>query len=171
MAERFTELFGSLNLTESAAATQKLRIASWNVNGLTTKSEARCEIIKDVAEAIKYYKFDIVAFQEISSDDALQRLCRVLNQDKTLWLCASQESTPHNSLKLGFVWKSTTIQYEYVQNLPFEYFERTPYNLKFKFEDVTITLVNLHLISRGNDKPTRIVEISKKLKMTKNKIS
>ena len=82
MAERITELFGSLNLTESAAATKKLRIASWNVNGLTTKSEARREMIKDVAEAIKCYKFDIVAFQEISSGDALQWLCRVLNYDE-----------------------------------------------------------------------------------------
>ena len=158
MAESLTKLFGSLNIVK------KLRIASWNVNGLTTKSEDRVEIIKFMAAAIKCYKFDIVAFQEISSYDALHRLCEALNENEmnNPWKYASQPIRQHDFLKLGFVWKCG-IEIE-VHDLPFDYFERRPYHLKFKFEGSTISLVNLHLISRGNDIPRRIVEISKKKK-------
>ena len=163
MAESLAEQFRSLNIPDYAAATKKLRIASWNVNGLTTKSEARHQFIKCVAEAIKSYKFDIVAFQEISSNDALQRLCEALNENEmnNPWKCASQPIRQHDFLKLGFVWKCD-IEIE-VHDLPFDYFERRPYHLKFKFEGITINLVNLHLIQRGNDKSKRKVEISKKI--------
>ena len=144
-----------------SAATKNLRIASWNVNGLTTKSEARVEIIKHVAEAIKLYKFDIVALQEIPSADAMSKLCEALNKDNPLqsWKCKSQQD---NAKKLGFVWNSGIIKIE-VQDLPFDYFARKPYHLKFKFEGITINLVNLHLTSRGNGQAKRKIEISKKI--------
>ena len=131
------------------------------------KSEDRVEIIKCVAAAIKCYKFDMVAFQEISSNDALQRLCEALNENEmnNPWKYASQPIRQHDFFKLGFVWK-WDIEIE-VHDLPFDYFERRPYHLKFKFEGRTINLVNLHLISRGNDIPRRIVEISKKIKNDK----
>ena len=151
-----------------SAETKDLRTASWNVKGLTTKSEARRETIKVVAETIKRHKFDIVALQEISSDDALHSLCQALNENEinNPWNCASQPIRQRDCLKLGFVWKCD-IEIE-VHDLPFDYFERRPYHLKFKFEGSTINLVNLHLIQRGNEQSRRNVEISK---MTKNKIS
>ena len=166
MAERLTEQLRSLNIP---AATKKLRIASWNVNGLTTKSEARREMIKDVAKAIKDYKFDIVALQEISSNDAMSKLCEALNENETNnpWNYASQLIGKHDFLKLGFVWKCGIIEIQWYGDLPFDYFERKPYHFKFKFEGITINLVNLHLIQRGNDQPTRIFEISKKIKNDK----
>ena len=145
-------------------ATKNLRIASWNVNGLTTKSEVRVEIIKHVAEAIKLYKFDIVALQEIPSADAMSELREALNikekgRPQQSWKCRSQED---NAKKLGFVWNSGIIEIE-VHDLPFDYFARRPYHLKFKFEGRTINLVNLHLTSRGNGQAKRKIEISKKI--------
>ena len=142
-------------------ATKNLRIASWNVNNLTTESEARVEIIKHVAEAIKLYKFDIVALQEIPSADAMSKLCKALNKDNPLqsWKCKSQQD---NAKKLGFVWNSGIIKIE-VHDLPFDYFARKPFLLKFKFEGITINLVNLHLTSRGNGQAKRKIEISKKI--------
>ena len=150
--------------TKDSAATKNLRIASWNVNGLTTKSEARVEIIKHVAEAIKLYKFDIVALQEIPSSDAMSELREALNikekdRPQQSWKCRSQED---NAKKLGFVWNSGIIEIE-VHDLPFDYFARRPYHLKFKFEGRTINLVNLHLTSRGNGQAKRKIEISKKI--------
>ena len=135
MAERLTEQFGSLNpFSESAAATKKLRIASWNVCGLST-NKTEC-----VAKAIKDYKFDIVAFQKISTDVALDTLCDRLNatEENHPWQYRrSQPIRQHDLKKLGFVWNSGIIGCEIVQDLRLEYFERAPYNLKFKFEDIT----------------------------------
>ena len=159
MAERVTEQLRSLNLGSEPA----VKIASWNVHGLTTKSEDTRENIKQVAETIKRYKFDIVAFQEVSSNDALQWLCQALNGNKMNypWNYASQAIGQHDFLKLGFVWKCG-IKHE-VHDLPFDYFERRPFHLKFKFEGSTINLVNLHLIRRGN-RPKESNEISRKIK-------
>ena len=161
MAGSLIGSFGSLTIVPN------LRIASWNVKGLTTKSEARVEIIKHVAEAIKCYELDIVAFQEISSNYALQGLCKALNENEMYnpWNYASQEVGQNDFLKLGFVWKCG-IEHEW-HDLPVDYFERRPYHLKFKFEGSTINLVNLHLIHRGNDQSSRKVEISKKINSDK----
>ena len=158
MAERLTEQFGSLNLTESATATKKLRIATWNVDKLTTVSEEKRKIIRDVAEAIKRNEFDIVALQEVSSKDALQYLCLALNENGTnnQWCYANRQ---HDLLKLGFVWKCG-IGHE-VHDLQVD-FQWKPYHLKFKFEGSTINLVNLHLIQRGN-RPKESNEISRKI--------
>ena len=173
MAERLlTEQFELLNpFSESVAATKKLRIASWNVNGLTIKKsekvseEERIQNIKNVAEAIKLNKFVIVALQEISSDAAMVRLREELNKDCPLqsWRCTSQPVRRLDLKKLGFVWNSGVIKYEEEKDLLPDYFERTPFNLTFKFEDIiTINLVNLHLIHRGN-RLKKSTEISKKI--------
>ena len=154
---------GSLGIVPTA--TKELRIASWNVNGLTTKSEAKCKNIKDVAKAIQDYKFDIVALQEISSNDALYWLCQVLNENETNnpWNYTGQLIGKHDFFKLGLVWKCGIIEIQWYGDLPFDYFERKPYHFKFKFEGITINLVNLHLIQRGNDQSRKNVEVSKKI--------
>ena len=162
MAEGLTDPMKLLHVSKSEKESLKtniLKIASWNVNCLTIKKtdkvseEERIKNIEDIAEAIKRYKFDIVALQEVSSDAAIFKLYEALNKDcppkSPSWLYTCQ---PVKKKKLVFVWNSDIIEHDEDKDLPFKYFLRTPFNLTFKFEGIVISLVNLHLIHRGNSK-------------------
>ena len=162
MAKGLPDTMKLLHVSKSEKESLKtniLKIASWNVNCLTIKitdkvsEEERIKNIEDMAEAIKRNEFVIVALQEVSSDAAIFKLYEALNKDcppkSPSWRYTCQSV---KKKKLGFVWNSDIIEHDEDKDLPFKYFLRTPFNLTFKFEGIVISLVNLHLIHRGNSK-------------------
>jgi endonuclease/exonuclease/phosphatase family metal-dependent hydrolase len=133
---------------------------SWNIQDLGETKFKKDTIISEIANVMKTSKSDIIAIQEVVTnnygDSCIIKLSKLLNYNYII----SEKTTGDGSERYAYLWRKTIkLDSAYLDSKLVDSLNREPYIASFKYKKKTIVVRQLHLVPTKKNPQNEVLKL------------